>query len=73
MRRNSLVAPMDSITLDRNEADVAVSADLDRGLCARARGDRIGALAHFRAASAAEPSRRLEMEIAREEEALGLR
>ena len=62
---------MGSTTLDPNETGAEARAELDRGLRARARGDRIGALAHFRAAAAAEPSARLEMEVAREVAALG--
>jgi len=64
---------MDGTTLDPNGTGAAARAELDRGLRARSRGDRTGALAHFRSAAAAEPGRRLEMEIAREEAALGLR
>ena len=57
---------------DAVQAGAAVRTELDLGLSARRRGDRIGALAHFRAAATAEPSYRLDTEIARELAALGL-
>jgi hypothetical protein len=55
-------------TIDQAAADV----ELERGLQARWRGDRVAALAHFLAAAQDRPSLLLDREIAREKAALGL-
>jgi hypothetical protein len=63
---------MEMTMFDAAQTGAAIQQDLELGLLARHRGDRIGALAHFQAAATAAPSLRLEIEIAREMAALGL-